>query len=56
MSRLALLLVFALLGLGALAARSSRAEELAWLDDLDAARARALAEGRPVLAVFRCVP
>lgn len=27
-----------------------------WLADLDAARAKAKLEGKPVLAVFRCVP
>ena len=45
----------------ALAAALGRSQEpteapFAWLDDLDAARARAALEGKPVLAVFRCVP
>lgn len=28
----------------------------AWLDSLDDARAKAALEGKPVLALFRCVP
>ncbi len=42
-------LALSLLGLAA-------SEEFTWLDDLDEARAQAALEGKPVLAVFRCVP